>query len=193
MATTESDHKLLSAYQRGHLRAFEAIYARYAPRLLGYARSMLGDHDAAEDVLQQLFAAFIRRAPHLPAQTRLRAYLFTAARNHVANAHRSQHRRTNFSQKYEAFVRWRGYQPTGPAQRAEADELRIMIDRVLATLSPVEREAVLLRTQGGMTFTEIAEALGTPRGTVATRYRTAIGKLRKLLAKDDSKQWTSAT
>jgi len=183
MAAIDNNHNLLSAYQGGDLRAFERLYTQYAPRLLGYALSLLGDRDGAEDILQKVFTAFIRRAPQLPPETRVGTYLFAAARNHIANAYRSRERGERFARNYEVFVRCRSLGSDDPAENAETGELLQEINGALAHLSVKERDVILLRTQGGLSFTDIAKALGRPRGTVATQYRAAIAKLRHLLAK----------
>jgi len=180
-AAAESDQSLLAAYQRGDLAGFERIYARYAPAMLSCAIGMLGGRDAAEDVLQQVFTKFIKLSPGLPANTNVRAYLFAAVRNCSVNVRRARARTEAASAGYEALLRPRENHSSDAAAAALADELRRELNDALARLADDERETVLLRTQGGLTFSELAFALGVPRGTAATRYRAALSKLREML------------
>ncbi|HUW34575.1 MAG TPA: sigma-70 family RNA polymerase sigma factor [Planctomycetota bacterium] len=180
-AAAESDQSLLAAYQRGDLAGFERIYARYAPAMLSCAIGMLGDRAAAEDALQQVFAKFIKLSPGLPANTNVRAYLFAAVRNCSVNIRRTRARTAAASAGYEALVRPRVNHSPDADAAALADELRRELNDALARLGDDERETVLLRTQGGLTFSELAFALGVPRGTAVTRYRSAITKLREML------------
>ena len=53
----QSDERLVALIRRGHHGAFEALVQRYQPRLLAFCRHMLGSHEDAEDVLQEVFAA----------------------------------------------------------------------------------------------------------------------------------------
>ena len=68
--------------------------------------------------------------------------------------------------------------------RLEQEETRQRVNQALAGLPEIEREVVLLRCQGDLSFDEAATALGIPVGTAATRYRSAIAKLRMRLSHD---------
>ena len=181
MTQGHTDQHLLTAYQAGDLNAFETLYARHAKALLAYAIGMLGDRNDAEEVLQQVFIAFVARCPKLPANTNVKAYLFASARNRVVNVHRGRSRADNFAREYEVFARLRDNPEPHVGAALEAEDARRSLNGALARLPDEQREVVLLHTQGGLTFSEIASALDLPGGTVATRYRAAISKLREFL------------
>jgi len=182
MTQGPTDQHLLVEYQAGDLNAFETLYGRHAKALLAYALGMLGDRNDAEEVLQRVFVAFARRCPRLPGNTNVKAYLFASARNSITNMRRDRNRADTFARDYEVFARLR----SNPQQHAdaglEAEETRLRLNGALARLPDEQREVVLLHTQGGLTFSETAFALGLPGGTVVTRYRAAIRKLRELLS-----------
>jgi len=180
-AAAESDQNLLAAYQQGEHRAFETLYARYAQAVLAYALGMLGERDRAEDVLQQVFIGFVKQAPTLPRNTCVKAYLFAAARNRITNIRRDRDRAETFAAGYELFVQRRSVPGPDAAAAAQADEVRGRLNAALARLAEEEREVILLHTQGELSFTEMSAALGIPRGTLATRYRSGILRLRELL------------
>ena len=77
---TESDQALLDSYRSGDDVAFEAIYSRYAQMVLTYSAGILMDRDQAEEVLQETFIGFARRASAPLETTNIRSYLFKAAR-----------------------------------------------------------------------------------------------------------------
>ena len=176
-----TDQHLLTAYQAGDLDAFETLYARHAKALLAYALGMLGNRDDAEEILQHIFVAFAARCPKLPPNTNVRAYLFTCARNSIVNVHRNRSRADKFAREYEVLARLRSNPQQYVDAGLEAEETRRKLNAALARLSEEQREVVLLHTQGGLTFSEMAFALKLPGGTVATRYRSAIRKLREFL------------
>jgi RNA polymerase sigma-70 factor, ECF subfamily len=177
-----SDRHLLAAFRAGELPAFERIYARYATRVLSYLVAMVGDRNEAEELLQKVFVGFAGRARSLPAETNVRAYLFTSARNALANWHRGRSRRTRFEGEYEIFAQIRSDAAEDELTPLEREELRTRLNAALGRLSEGQREVVLLHTQGGLTFKRIARLTGAPQGTVASRYRAAILKLREVLS-----------
>jgi len=181
MTQGPTDQHLLTAYQAGDLNAFETLYARHATALLAYAIGMLGDRNEAEEALQQVFSAFVARCPKLPPNTNVRAYLFASARNRIVSVHRSRSRADNFTREYEVFARLRNNHPPQADAGLEDEDTRRRLNGALARLPHEQREVVLLHTQGGLTFSEMAFALDLPGGTVATRYRAAINKLREFL------------
>lgn len=181
MTQGPTDQHLLAAYQQGNLDAFETLYARHAKALLAYAIGMLCDRNDAEEVLQQVFIAFVARCPKLPANTNVKAYLFASARNRIVNVRRSSSRADNFAREYEVFARLRNNPEPHAGAGLEAQETRIKLNGAQARLPDEQREVMLLHTQGGLTFAEMAVALDLPGGTVATRYRSAIHKLREFL------------
>ena len=176
-----TDQDLLAAFQLGDAEAMGALYDRHARAVMVYLLGMLGDRQEAEDILQHVMVGFIRQAASLGAVLSVRAYLLASAHNGVANALRSKSRKDSFLHDYEVLVRRRDGQQAGPTSNAETSEMRRQLNTALAQLPDDEREVVLLRTYGGLSFGETAEALGLPRSTAASRYQTAIEKLRGLI------------
>jgi len=181
VAAVAQEAELLAAYQSGEVRAFEEIYDRHARVVLTYLLGMVGDRDAAEDTLQQVFTTFAARARTIRLDTNVRAYLLTSARNAVVNRIRSRNRLERFAEGYQVLVRRKATEFASPDAGLERDETREQLNAALAALPPSEREVVLLHCQGELTFEQTADVLGIPRGTATTRYRSAIYKLRMRL------------
>ncbi len=179
MAIVEKDEDLLVAWQCGQAGAFDELYARHSPSVLGYLLAMLKNREAAEEALQHVFIGFHGRMKALPRETNVRAFLFASARNRAASIAREGERAERFSGTYEVLVKRRA--DALPASPVEIEETRNQLNAGLRQLSENEREVVLLRCQGELTFEQVAMVTGAPLGTVATRYQAAIRKLRENL------------
>jgi RNA polymerase sigma-70 factor (ECF subfamily) len=142
------------------------LYRDHGPALLGYAAAMLGDRSAAEDVLHMVFLKLMG-SPQLPAEPR--PYLFRAVRNAALNSRRARSRDVPLEEQ-----RWL----TGPAAPVEES---LAVQQALAELPPEQREVVVMRIWGEMTFDEIAGVLDLPANTAASRYRYGLSKLRAIM------------
>jgi RNA polymerase sigma-70 factor (ECF subfamily) len=140
-----------------------AAYDRYAPRLYRFLCGFLGNRDDAADAVHSTFANLLRRG--LGGIEDLEAYLWTAARNEArAAVHRAA----------QPYLEPRNGRPPVPTERAR-------IESALASLPEDQREVVLLHVFEGLTFREIAEFLGVPADTAASRFRYAREKLEGIL------------
>jgi RNA polymerase sigma-70 factor (ECF subfamily) len=165
---------------RGDPSAFAELYDDCADRLHRYLSARLGSRSDADDVLQETFVRLARTRSALAPVEDLVAYLFAMARN---EAIRWMERRDREGRAREARSGRAPAEPTSddPSLDVEAAE---WVAATMARLGPELREVVELRIHGDLTFREIAEVTGLPQGTVATRYRTALEKLRGQMVED---------
>jgi RNA polymerase sigma-70 factor (ECF subfamily) len=164
---------------RGDRAAFAELYDACADRVHHYLVVRLGSRDDADDLLQQTFLRMARARQNLAKVENLPGYVFTIARNEAARllADKSRMRRASQLVPADLFC-----EATSDDQLAR--EAAEVLTAALARLPSEQREIVELKTFGGLTLAEIAELTGTPPGTVATRYRTAIARLRQWLSKE---------
>ncbi|HUY32462.1 MAG TPA: RNA polymerase sigma factor [Pirellulales bacterium] len=163
---------------RGEPAAFAELYDDCADRLYHYLIVRLRSSDAAGDVLQDTFVRLARSRRRFAGVENPVAYAFAVARN---EAHRAAGRRVReegllTATADELFVA----APDDHAAREAAES----VAGAMARLSEELREIIELKHYSELTFREIAEVTGLPQGTAATRYRTAIGRLRGFLAKE---------
>lgn len=181
VANAQPDCELLAAFQAGKAEAFEEIYYRHARRMMSYLISMLEDRQLAEDVLQEVFLHFAHTSARLTRETNVAAYLYRSARNGAVSAMRSRKRNTReVWPGAQVFERQKAHLPAAYSN-SESDELRARLNTALCSLPEAERDAVMLRSQGELTFQEIAEITQTPLSTVATRYENGIKRLKGML------------
>ncbi len=174
-----SDEELLALVADGRPEALEAVYDRYSRQTYALALRILCDREASEEVVQDTFVAVWRRAASYQASVgRPYSWLFKITRNRAIDELR---RRRSGGQR---ISREGGRLPDLP-EVAEEDghlsELGSPMVRALKGLPPEQREVLELSYFGGFSQREISERTGTPLGTVKTRARLALKKLRKAL------------
>jgi RNA polymerase sigma-70 factor, ECF subfamily len=165
---------------RGEPAAFAELYDAYADRVGHYLLVRLGSWPDAEDVLQETFVRLARTREELAEVDNLEAYVITIARNEAARLAAGKTRR---GQKHERLSlnaeKLFRYDP-GDADARENAEL---VAAALERLDPDLREVVELKTFAGLTFQQIGQVTGVPQGTAATRYRSALTKMRAWFAR----------
>jgi RNA polymerase sigma-70 factor (ECF subfamily) len=195
-----SDAALLREVIRGSQDAFASLYDRHVGAVYGAAIRVNRDPETAAEVVQETFLVLWDRAEAFdPERGALPSWLATIARNraidHVRSAARHD-RATSFASyalpdvEESTTLDWltgsgsliaAGTPEVAPEEAFEAREARETVHEVLASIPPAERQLLVLAYQGGFSQSEIAERLGMPLGTVKTRTRRALHRLRDRL------------
>jgi RNA polymerase sigma-70 factor, ECF subfamily len=157
---------------RGDQAAFAEVYEACADRLHHYLVVRLGSRDDADDILQETFVRLARMRTSLAGVYNVTAYVFTVARNEAARLLGQKSRQGRAMCDAGALF------CEAASDETQARDAADTVTAALAQLTMDEREIVTLKINAGLGLREIAEVTGLPQGTVATRYRTAIGRLR---------------
>ena len=144
--------------------------------LLMYARQWAGSHADAEEAVQQGFVRFWK-SRHRDAENPL-PLLFTMVKRSAIDQARSRSRRTERERRAEAE---RGERVSYFESTLESDERRRSIEAALEQLPDEQREVLVMKIWGDLTFRAIAESLEIPQNTAASRYRYALNTLRGIL------------
>lgn len=173
------DREWLEQLQRGEPEGLHRIYERYKDDLVTIAAGLLVDRASAEDCLHDVFVHLAGCAAGIRLQGSLKGYLVTC----VVNRARDMLRR---SRRVEPAVvaELAAMQVTADGSVAQAAIEREEVARLyeaLAGLPYEQREVLVLRMQGDLTFQEIALQLALSINTVQSRYRYGLEKLRALL------------
>jgi RNA polymerase sigma-70 factor (ECF subfamily) len=147
-------------------------FAQLGPALLLFARRWTNCRADAEDIVQEAFVRFWRREHSLQK----RALLYAAVRSAALDRLRSEQRRA----RREASAARDGAEHVEP-QFVELDEGRQLLAEAVERLPDEQREVVILKIWNELTFAEIARVLEISQNTAASRYRYALGALKKTL------------
>ena len=155
----------------------DRLYREVGPQLLAWLIRRRGNPAAAEDLLQETFAAALRHPKRLWQAGSQRAYLFGIARNLMVDSYRQTRATTSLPENL-------AMEPQEPAD-PRVERMR----ETIAKLNPALREVLELRLQAELSYEEIATALGVPVGTVRSRLHHAVKQLRQMMERldDDSK------
>jgi len=158
------------------VRAFEALYRAYYPRLTRFLRRMLRQQGLVDEVLDDTMLVIWRKAHTYDASSKLSTWIFAIAYRQALRALR----------RADHGVAAEGNEPASPAE-SEPDgalqqhQLRAQLDDTLALLSGEHRAVIELTYYQGLSCREIAEVMGCPVATVKTRAFYARRKLKALL------------
>lgn len=174
-----TDLEVLHAIAGGDEQALSALYDRYRLILFGLILRILHSQQEAEDVLQEVFLQVWRRASDFD-ETRGRPFtwLVTLARSRAIDRLRSLGSRERTAQEAARSVPDSISDAADDAVKSEQGEI---VRGALRELPDEQRRTLFLAYFEGLTQTEIAERLNTPLGTVKTRMRSGMMKLRELL------------
>jgi RNA polymerase sigma-70 factor (ECF subfamily) len=182
------DSELLRRLSLCDTAALEALYDRYATLVYSTARRILGDAHLAEDVSQEVFLRIWRQPERYAAEKgSFVAWLLSVTRNRAIDEVRK--RRRYFRHETASPEEQRCEVPADdghdPALSAELLNQRLVVKAALACLPLKQRRAIELAYFGGLSNMEIAHVVGCPLGTVKTRIRLGMRKLREMLKQPD--------
>jgi RNA polymerase sigma-70 factor (ECF subfamily) len=177
---TRDDGALLRAVATRDKEAFQQLYARHSPMLFGLAVKILSDRVEAEDVLQETFVQVWKTAASFDDQRgKPLAWFIMLTRSRAIDRLRSRKTRARLADSVgndESQVT-----TTTPAEDAAASEAQRTVRDVLGKLPDDQRVPIEMAYFGGLTQFEIAQKLSQPLGTVKTRIRTGMIRLREQL------------
>lgn len=161
--------------------AFRLLFDYFAPRIRAFARSRGADVSTAEDVVQETFVNVWRKA-HLfdPGKASATTWIYTVARNASIDLGRKMSR-PEAEMDDPAFA---ANPVRTPQQEVLLAEEATRLERALALLPAEQREVLRLAFFAEQSHQDIADALGLPLGTVKSRIRLALGRIRQELGED---------
>jgi RNA polymerase sigma factor (sigma-70 family) len=163
-------------------RLLEAAFAEYQSELLGTLYYLVGNLEDARDALQEAFIKCWRHQADVEQVDNLKAWVFRVALNAGRDIRETAWRRKRQGLPEDESML--ASEQATPDELVEHDERVTRLRTALLTLRPEEQEVFLLRQNGEMTYEQIAETMDVPTGTVKTRMRMALARLREVLAED---------
>lgn len=170
--------QLIARFQEKNERAFEEIYGRYSENILGVIYSVLHDQELSEEVLQDVFIkAWNNASSYNPKKGRFFTWLLNIARNAAIDKTRSKAFKNSKQNQNAAFFVDILEDKNDFSSKVDT----IGIKKYIEVLEPICKKVIHLLFFKGYTQKETAEELDIPLGTVKTRNRICIHKLREVL------------
>lgn len=186
LATSQTDDsELVARLCDGDREAVEQTYVAHHAAIRGFARRLVGDDGAAEDIVHETFVALPRAIRRFRGEGSLRSFLIGVAINHSRRYVRSAMRRRRATERLAAREELR------PRTIDATEELvrRRLAERLWSALDqlPIDQRVVFVLCEAEQrTSIEVAAIVGAPEGTVRTRLFHAKRKLRELLGEEDA-------
>lgn len=175
--TNFTDEELMLLIQQGDKTAFENLYNKYAPALIGYTTARIGSEEESKDVIHDLFVHFWFQRGEIAIRVSVRSFLFTAVKYRIVD----HIRRHNTRQKYQEQLARLPLPVAVPEERIDVKDLENKIEKAIAGLSPRVEEVFRLSRYQHLTSRQIAAKLGVSEQTVKNQLTTALSFLRARL------------
>jgi RNA polymerase sigma-70 factor, ECF subfamily len=173
--------RLLGLVARGDDAAYGVVYGQLAGHVFGVARSVLRDPAHAEEVAQEVLLEVWREAAHYdPARGTAKAWVMTLAHRRAVDRVRSE--QASAAREQRAAKPEVSYDVVAETVAARLDAERVR--RCLGSLTGLQQESITLAYYRGFTYREVAALLKVPVGTVKTRMRDGLIRLRDCLGVD---------
>jgi len=179
-----ADHALVARLREGDRAAVDEAYRAHHAAIRGFARRLVGDPHAAEDIVHEAFVALPKAIRRFRGEGSLRAFLIGVAANHSRRHVRSAMRRRRATERLAAHEEMRP--PVSDASHELATKQ--MASKLWAALDelPIDQRVVFVLCEAEQrTSVEVAAIVGAPEGTVRTRLFHAKRKLREKLERDE--------
>ncbi len=177
----KTDAAVYAAVQQGDSQALGTLYSRHAGLVYGISLKVLGNTQAAEDLTQDIFVTLASTQRYNPERGSLRTYLAVLTRSRAIDRLRSKgaaHRKVNRLQAHQNLSPLSNV----PLEKVSQNEQNGVLRAALDQLSQSEQQVLTMMYFEGLSQSAIAQSLDIPLGTVKTRSRRGLIKLRQLLA-----------
>jgi RNA polymerase sigma-70 factor (ECF subfamily) len=179
-----SDADLIGRAAEGDARALEVLYDRYSRVVFSFGLRIVGDPQLAEELLQEVFfRAWQQGGSFRSNKGSFITWLLSITHNMAIDEVRKRRRRPQKADSEDPETVLAAVPDSGPDVEDEVwlGALRDTIEGAMASLPPAQRQAIEMAYFRGLTQREIAEQLGEPLGTIKTRMRLGMQKLRDQL------------
>ena len=173
-----TDHELIKKAKQGDRNAFEQIVKKYESRVAATVIGMLGQHQAAEDIGQEVFIRFYKYLHSFREDSGLGTYLTRIAINLSLNELKRRNRRQLFFKSTDENT---NEMPVKTEDSLNDYESKEIVTHAVQKLEPAFRAVVVLRLIEGYSTEETAQLLKIPLGTVLSRLSRAQKKLKEIL------------
>ncbi len=173
-----SDRQLAGQIKKGQTHAFDQLFDRYSQRLYRFSKSLLKNHEDAEEVVQEVFFRIWKKRNDINERKSFQSFLFSIAYNLIVD----QFRQRMKDQKYEQFLIKQAQQNyLNPGNELEYRELKKQVNKAITELPEQRKKIYQLSREKGLSYKEIAGRLHIKPKTVENHINLALKYIRKRL------------
>lgn len=173
----------MERYSKGNAVAFELLYKRHKDPLYRFVLRQVSDRALTEEIFQDIWSKVIESRERYEAKAKFTTWLYTIARNRVIDHARSE------SKKSEVLISAKNEDTSGevsdnsfqPDLLLENEKSKHALMQTIALLPATQKEALLLKYEGGFNHAAIAEITGEKEETIKSQVRYALNKIKKTL------------
>jgi RNA polymerase sigma-70 factor (ECF subfamily) len=180
MVLDGTERELVESCQRGEREAFRALFELYKDKVYSIALRYSNDESSAMDIAQDTFLKLFSSIRDFRGQARFESWLYRLVVNSCLDQKRRRRRLLPFVDQFLEDLRFCGETALQELLRQELSE---QVRSAVTRLPPEQRIVIVLRYTEGLSYEEIAEALGCSKGTVASRLNRAHAVLERRLAR----------
>ncbi len=182
--TDKTDLELIQEFHDGKVEAFNEIVRRYQQKIYWLARRMIGSHEEADDIVQEVFVKVYSSLKNFRSDSSLYTWLYRIAANHAINILRKK--------KIIEFVSFDNIlhaqsasedENLNPVKLLESKEINSLLQEAILTLAPKQKKVFLLRYYNELSYEEISKILNTSVGGLKANYFHALKNIQKYVKK----------
>lgn len=182
MGVEKTDENLMLAYARGDTRAFDELYARTRGMLYRYILRSVNDRAGADELFQETWTRLVASRARYRVEAKFTTWLLQIAHNLIVDSFRRARPQAGAEETEAVFRELDAPESERPEQLLGEFEQRRRLQLVLDALPAEQREAFLLRVEGGLGIEEISAVTSAGHETVKSRLRYALAKIREKFA-----------
>lgn len=177
------DYELIRDFLSGNEQSFNALARRYQERIYWHARRMLGDHDDAHEIVQQVLMVMYSKLGTFNFSSSLYTWIYKITSTRCLNLLKKKSLRKIFTFNSNESVENQSYDNI--VEEIEAKETLLKMEKLLIQLPVKQREVFIMRNYDDLSYEEISEITGKTVGALKANYFNAFKKIKELMFQDE--------
>lgn len=183
MNSDNKDYELIRDFLAGNEQSFNILARKYQEKIYWHARRMLGNHDDAHEIVQQVLLVMHKKLYSFNFSSALFTWIYKITSTRCLNLIKKRRLTRIFNFSSDESFENRSYENI--AENLEAKEKLLRMDKLLLNLPLKQREVFIMRNYDDLTYEEISNITGKSVGTLKANYFHAFRKMKELMEKDE--------
>jgi len=177
------DYELIRDFLSGNQQSFNSLARKYQERIYWHARRMIGDHDDAHEIVQQVLMVMHNKLDTFNFSSSIYTWIYKITSTRCLNLLKKKSLRKIFTFSTNESVANQGYENI--VEGIESKEMLVKMEKLLQKLPVKQREVFVMRNYDDLSYEEISEITGKTVGALKANYFHAFKKIREQMFKDE--------